>query len=83
MSRLVTAPDNDSAKQNPIEELLSNEECSTDGRLLETQAESMQNVGCIPPEKPFDLEQYLAIIGQADRPHGFNWLVEPPAWLNS
>jgi DNA-binding NtrC family response regulator len=56
---------------------------STDGRLLETLAQPLHHLGCITVEKPFDLDQFLTAIGQANRPHGFNWLIEPPAWLSS
>jgi len=75
MSRLVTAIDSD----NTILDFI----VSTDGRLLETLAQLLHYLGCITLEKPFDLDQFLAANGQADRLHGFNWLIEPPAWLSS
>jgi|SRR6266540_3842345 DNA-binding NtrC family response regulator len=56
---------------------------STDVRLLEALAEPLHQLGCITLEKPFDLDQLLAIISQANRPHGFEWLMEPPVWLKS
>jgi DNA-binding NtrC family response regulator len=56
---------------------------STDGRLLETLAEPLHQLGCITLEKPFDLNQFLAAIGKADHVHGFDWRMEPPVWLNS
>jgi DNA-binding response OmpR family regulator len=56
---------------------------STDGRLLETLAEPLHQLGCITLEKPFDLNQFLAAIGKADHLHGFDWHMEPPVWLNS
>ena len=56
---------------------------STDGRLLETLTQPLHHLGCITLEKPFDLDQFLAAIGQADPLYGFNWLIEPPAWLSS
>jgi len=50
---------------------------STDRRLLETLAEPMLHLGCIALEKPFELDQLFAAIGQADRLHKLNCLVEP------
>jgi hypothetical protein len=56
---------------------------ATDSRLLETLAQPPHHLGCITLEKPFDLDQFLSAIGLADRPHGFDWLIESPAWLSS
>jgi DNA-binding response OmpR family regulator len=36
---------------------------STDDRLLERQAESLRDLGCIMLAKPFDLDEFSALIG--------------------
>ena len=42
---------------------------STNSRLLQQLDRTLHHLGCTTLEKPFDLDQFLAQIGQASSPH--------------